>query len=304
MGAYVPVGGANSPATSLTGLPLATANDYAAGSNGAGTSKTSGQSQSRPMILNRPFRSVAEMSYTFRGGLWKQIDFFTPESGDAALLDTFCLNEPSADGMVAGKVNLNTRQVPVLKALLAGAYREELANVSGIPTGYAKSALDSSEANNIATALAGITSNTTNAWQGPLANAAEIVGRFVPTPGNTAGAKDVYAFTEPLTNVSYTYAGLSAALDSGVYSGASAKAPQIQRLRESAIRPLVAAGQTRVWNLMIDVVAQAGQYPSSATAAADLPKFVVQGERRFWVHVAIDRLTGQVIDKQVEVVTE
>ena len=51
------------------------------------------QSQSRPIILNRPFRSVSEMSYTFTGTPWKNLDFFTPESGDSALLDTFCVNE-------------------------------------------------------------------------------------------------------------------------------------------------------------------------------------------------------------------
>ena len=52
---------------------------------------------------------------------------------------------------------------------------------------------------------------------------------------------------------------------------------------------------------MIDVIAQSGSYPP---AANDLANFVVQGEQRYWVHVAIDRFTGQVIDKQIEVVNE
>ena len=52
---------------------------------------------------------------------------------------------------------------------------------------------------------------------------------------------------------------------------------------------------------MIDVVAQSGRFPSSASA---LDKFIVEGEQRYWVHVAIDRLTGQVLDQQVEVVQE
>ena len=55
---------------------------------------------------------------------------------------------------------------------------------------------------------------------------------------------------------------------------------------------------------MIDVIAQSGRYPPTATTAADLPKFIVEGEQRYWVHVAIDRFTGQVIDQQVEVVKE
>jgi len=32
--------------------------------------------------------------------------------------------------------------------------------------------------------------------------------------------------------------------------------------------------------------------------------FVIEGERRYWVHVAIDRFTGQVIDKQIEIANE
>jgi hypothetical protein len=37
---------------------------------------------------------------------------------------------------------------------------------------------------------------------------------------------------------------------------------------------------------------------------AILAGFLVEGEQRYWVHVAIDRFTGQVIDKQIEVVNE
>jgi hypothetical protein len=75
----------------------------------------------------------------------------------------------------------------------------------------------------------------------------------------------------------------------------------IQRLREAPIRALAAVGQTRVWNLMLDVVAQSGKFP---TTAANFNNFTVQGEQRYWVHLAIDRLTGEVLDKQVEVVKE
>ena len=52
---------------------------------------------------------------------------------------------------------------------------------------------------------------------------------------------------------------------------------------------------------MIDVVAQTGRYPQSAKS---VDNFLVEGEQHYWVHVAIDRYTGQVIDKQVEVITE
>jgi hypothetical protein len=60
--------------------------------------------------------------------------------------------------------------------------------------------------------------------------------------------------------------------------------------------------QSRVWNWVIDVVAWCGHYKPNAT---DLQNdFVVEREQHYWVHVAIDRYTGQVLDKQIEVVNE
>jgi hypothetical protein len=52
---------------------------------------------------------------------------------------------------------------------------------------------------------------------------------------------------------------------------------------------------------MIDLIEQSGRYPPPATSLA---AFLVEGEQHYWVHVAIDRFTGQVIDKQIEVVNE
>ena len=48
-------------------------------------------------------------------------------------------------------------------------------------------------------------------------------------------------------------------------------------------------------------MAQSGKYPPNATP---LEQFVVEGERRYWMHVAIDRFTGQIIAQEVEVPTE
>ncbi len=132
MGNYVGTNGATAPASTTVGLPLATAYP-------AGYSPVSGnayQAQSRPYILHRPFRSVAELGYVFSGTPWKNIDLFTPQSGDASLLDVFTINETLAN-LVAGVVNLNTQQAPVLQALLAGASVDE-AQTSGIAnTGFA-----------------------------------------------------------------------------------------------------------------------------------------------------------------------
>ena len=95
-------------------------------------------------------------------------------------------------------------------------------------------------------------------------------------------------------------AGLAAMIANETGLGPSV--PKTQR--ESIARALGEADQARTWNLMIDVIAQSGRYPPTATGVADLPKFIVEGEQRYWVHVAIDRFTGQVIDKQIEVVNE
>ena len=301
MGAYaVTVLPSSYSPVNLQGLPHATANTYPSGSYGVGGPIA--QSQSRPLLLNRPFHSVAEMSYAFTGTPWKQLDFFTPESGDTALLDAFCLTEPPPTALVAGKVNLNTRQAPVLQAVLAGAYRDEINNLPG-PAPYALPALNSQEASAAAAKLVGLTTDTADAWRGPLANVAELVGRFIPNPGNTKGATDLYQFTEPLTGQTYTYAGLSAALDNSVYT-ANGSIPanyRIQRMREAAVRPLADCGQTRVWNILIDLVAQSGSYPANAVTLAD---FAVTEENHYWMHVAIDRVTGQVLDQNIEQVYE
>jgi len=71
--------------------------------------------------------------------------------------------------------------------------------------------------------------------------------------------------------------------------------------RECVLRAFSDACQTRTWNLMIDVIAQSVRYPPNASTLAG---FLVEGEQHYWVHVAIDRFTGQVIDKQIEVVNE
>jgi hypothetical protein len=82
-------------------------------------------------------------------------------------------------------------------------------------------------------------------------------------------------------------------------TGLGPTVPKTQR--ESIARALGEVGQTRTWNLMIDVIAQTGRYAPGET---DLGRFIVEGEQRYWVHVAIDRFTGEVMDKQIEVVND
>lgn len=246
----------------------------------------SGQAQSRPWILQRPFRSVAELGYVFSDTPWKNLDFFTPESGDAGLLDVFCVSETeNQSSLVAGKVNLNTRQAPVLKALMAGAYRNEQTPASPM--------LDRSVGGvteQIASALVKRTV-TVSGTSGPLTNPSELVGTWAGT-SNAA----------PIDGSS-AYGGFSKDLGTVLQNnfGGSSTMTVIQRFRESAIRPLANVGTTRVWNVLVDLVAQTGKFSTTAT---DLAKFTVEGEQRYWMHVTIDRLTGEVLDRQIEIVKE
>jgi hypothetical protein len=210
-------------------------------------------SLARPVILNRPFRSVGEMGYAFRDDPWKTLDLASPESADSALLDVFSVTEGPVGGVTAGVLNLNTRQQPVLKAVLASALKNEL---------NASSTLPASEADDIATAMIAATGTT------PLLNRAELATQIVKAGTSTFSTDDD---------------------------------KDIKTRRESIVRALVDVANTRTWNLMIDLVAQSGRYPQSAS---DTNQFIVDGEKRYWVHLAVDRFTGKVIDKQLEVVNE
>ena len=264
-----------------------------AATTGFSMSGVTGNSTSSPIILNRPFRSVAELGYVFKDTPWKNIDFFTPETGDAALLDVFCINEPQGT-MVAGRVNLNTRQAPVLKAVLSGSLKDER-DTTG--TDAIQADVDTVAAAMLARTTSPIVS------KGPFANISELAGRLVGTNASGIGP-EAYQATDR-NNITWIYSGLSAELTgtNNAYSDSASKI--IQRRSEAAVRAFSAAGQTRVWNLLIDVVAQVGSYPSSASNAADpLSAFVVRGEKRCWYHVAIDRLTGVILDSSLETVSE
>ncbi|MEI6714570.1 MAG: hypothetical protein WCO60_12505 [Verrucomicrobiota bacterium] len=285
----------------------------------------------RPVILDRPFRSVAELGYVFRGAPWKNLDFFTPETGDAALLDVFCLTEPppiapveiltddaspSAPPLVAGKLNLNTRQEPVLRALLAGALKDELKANVGASAG---TAISSDDASNAAKALIWRTTGD-KAYNGPLTNVSELAGKLLgkdmkgftssdpvytsttyltPSPSFTGTEKRNKDIDQGKNSVSWHFSGYSADLSQGVFT--DPKDWKNKRRREAVMRALADAGQTRVWNLLIDLIVQTGRFP---TGSNDLTRFAKEGETRVWLHVSIDRFTGEILDKQMEWVPE
>ena len=48
-------------------------------------------------------------------------------------------------------------------------------------------------------------------------------------------------------------------------------------------------GQTRTWNLFIDVIVQTGKYAPGTTDVTQANKFTVEGEKRYWLHIALGR---------------
>jgi Tfp pilus assembly protein PilX len=217
----------------------------------------------RPIVMNRPFRSVGEMAYTFRDQPFRTLSFSSSNSPDAGLLDLFSTNDYSdSSGMRGGVVNLNSRQAPPLAAVLVNTIAREdtpRVKIPGPAQSPSPSPLGATAATNAATTLVSLTSSA------PVKNKADLAS--------------LIANVNPV--------------------GFDATVPKTQR--ESMARALGEVNQTRTWNVLIDVIAQTGKY---APGEIDLKKFVVQGEQRYWVHVAIDRFTGQVIDKQIEVVNE
>jgi hypothetical protein len=233
-----------------------------------------------PIMLNRPFRNVAELGYASRDLPWKSLDLFNDKSADAGLLDVFTITDgaPVKDAggvvigmvepaVVAGSVNLNTRQAPVLQTILAGTIWDELNSSNSYP----KATTSPDSAQTMAPLVLGATLPTL------VLNRSELVSR---------------ASSPTLPNQILP-----------VYSGSTANQTDqlVKAQREAVTRALASVAQTRTWNLMIDVIAQSGRYPAGET---DLKRFTVEGEQRYWVHVAIDRFTGEVIDRQVEVVKE
>ncbi|MCE0496845.1 MAG: hypothetical protein LV481_02705 [Methylacidiphilales bacterium] len=205
-----------------------------------------GASANRPVILNRPFQSVAEMGYAFRDMPWKTLDLFSPNSADSGLLDLFTLSDAP---ITAGRVNPNTPYPQVLAALISGA---TMSTSNG--------AVSSANALTVANAITNVTTTT------PFVSPADMVNEFMTNSAITTMAPT-----------------------------------RIKAEEEAAVRAIAESANTRTWNFLIDIIGQSGRYPTSASS---LNNFVVEGERRYWLHVAIDRYTGQVVAQQLEVVNE
>jgi len=99
------------------------------------------------IALNRPFQNVGELGYAYNPITGNTLDFRTSGSSDAALLDFFSYNTTDNTStyhlpypLRAGPVNINTRNWPVLAAILAGASLSETSPTTGVSPSDARTA--------------------------------------------------------------------------------------------------------------------------------------------------------------------
>ncbi|HEX5489623.1 MAG TPA: hypothetical protein VFX07_00005, partial [Candidatus Udaeobacter sp.] len=214
--------------------------------------------------LQRPFQNVGELGYVYNPVTGNTLDFRTIGSSEAALLDFFTYNTTD-----------NTALYHLPYPLRAGPVNINTRNsavIAALVTGALPTwpppgtGVPSSSATPAATLITNATSVQPAGYDA----------------GQSVGRQDL--------------ARLAAAVADTIGSSEEAQ--------ETIARALSDTTQTRTWGLLIDVIAQTGRYAPGATSVGQANKFVVQGEQHYWVHVAIDRFTNQVIDKQIEVVTE
>ncbi len=222
------------------------------------------------VFLNRPFRSVGEFSYAYSMYDATQRNnspyYFTNfkekykagTNPDPALLDFFTYNSAPVR---SGIVSLNTRQPPVLAALLKGAIYNN--------NNPSSSLVNNSDASTAAKNIINLGTNK------------DTTSRALSRADIANLAKTTIVNNSPFTN------------DDA--AGGTSEA------RETIARALSEVVQTRTWGLLIDLVAQTGHYKPNATGLAD---FIVEGEKRYWLHIAIDRFDGTIVDQQLEEVIE
>ena len=208
-----------------------------------------------PMFLNHAFSNVGEFGYAIdTTNQPNTLNFYQTSSGDKAVLDFFGYNPISSSYPRAGIVNLNTKNAPVLAAIIKGALTQD--GTSNYVAG--------TTATTAAGAIQGATASQ------PALTRAD-VARLAETVGTTIGASE--------------------------------------EQKETITRALAEVGQTRTWNLMIDVIVQTGRYSPDATNINQANKFTVEGEKRYWLHVALGRDlnddgTVDVLGTQLEEVVE
>ena len=227
-----------------------------------------------PIVLNHAFSNPGDMGYGLRPeyapNRFNRLDFHTANL-NASILDFFTYNPVDHNYPRLGVVNLNTKHVPVIAAVLQNALKKDI-DTATLPNPFPVVA--SSEATAAAQAIV----NATN-----------------PDVGGTRATSRA------------DIGRLTAAAAGAISTAGFAAGEETEKVPEVITRALSEIGQTRNWNLMIDVIAQTGKYKPNAPDLSG-SNFIVEGEKRYWLHIALGRdlVNGQVdvLGTQLEVVNE
>jgi hypothetical protein len=225
-------------------------------------------------VISHAFSNVGEFGYGIdsspdgvTSGL-PTLDFNPPTFYDAPVLDFFSYNPISSAYPRAGIVNLYTRNAPVLAAILAGALKNDV-GANPIP--------------NPLPIISGTPAATSEAMQAAKAIVCET--QWVLTATNPPGC------SAPDAAWSVKQTDFTRAIAARLAARAARDVPSLatsDETKKSIARALAEVGQTRTWNLFIDVIAQTGKYkPNSADLSGS--NFVVEGEKRYWLHIALGR---------------
>ena len=189
------------------------------------------------------------------------------------MLDFFTYNPVDHSYPRLGIVNLNTKNVPVLAAILQMTLKKDF-DTFPAPSPSPTPAITHSEA---------------------MAAAQAIVNATSAAGGAAVNRSDISRLTD-------------AVVAAGAISVSSLNVGEEQdKGKEAIARALSEVAQARTWNLFIDVIAQTGKYEPNAPDLSG-SNFVVQGEKRYWLHIALGRdlVSGQVdvLGSQLEEVVE
>jgi hypothetical protein len=208
-------------------------------------------------VISHAFSTVGEFGYgidTSNASL-PTLDFSSPNFQDAPVLDFFGYNPISSAYPRAGIVNLYTRNAPVLAAILSQTLTKDPGPTPGpSPTPVVSQTQAMNAANAIVTETQKILTGQTPGY-----------GAVTQTDLTRAIAARLVA------------AGASATGWSGFTT----------EQKQSIARALAEMGQTRTWNLLIDVIAQTGKYKPNTDLSGG--NFVVEGEKRYWLHISLGR---------------
>ena len=230
-----------------------------------GMSPTPPPAVSGYVMLNRPFRNVGEFGYAFRASTTS-----TPPPSIPKTIDFVSAMSPDA---------------PILDLFTY--------NTAGVRAGIVN--LNTQNPAVIAALLKGAITNEVSS--ATIGHAASNNAASSPTPAPTVGVIASTASGAEGTAIKPALGRQE--VTRLVAAAANTISSSSEEAKESVARALAEVTQTRTWGLMIDVIAQSGRYPASAKNLSD---FVVEGEKRYWLHIAIDRFTGEVVDRQLEAV--